>query len=105
MEGLYHRLELGNLAAGVAGTGIPRSRREEIRGVVSPVVTQSFVDEMLVIEDVVNRHELNGRNAQLLQIRDGRLRCHSRVGAAQFFRYIRVAMGKALDVDFIDDGV
>ena len=105
VQRLHHALELGHLAARVAGAGIARIRREEVGGVVAPVIRQPFVDQALVVQKVVHRHQLDGRDAELLQIRDARLGRQSRIGAAQVLRHVRMQLGEAFDVDFVDDGV
>ena len=47
-------------------------RGEEADGVVSPVVAQAFFLKEAVVDELVDGHELDGRDAQLLQVFDYR---------------------------------
>ena len=103
MERLDHRLELADLLAVVAGAGIAGVRREEIDRVVAPVVVQVLVDEMLVVEEGVNRHQLDRGDAELLQVVDRDLVAEPGVGAAALLGDPGMAGGESLYMQFVDD--
>ena len=42
VESLHHGLELGHLAAEIAGPGIARVRTEEIGGVIAPIIAEAL---------------------------------------------------------------
>src|ERR1700733_9741567 len=60
---------------------------------------------MGVVDEVVNRQQLHGRDAEVLQVSDIRGMAQASVGTAQLFGNCRVVDGEAAYVDFIDDGV
>src|SRR5262249_40046207 len=49
------------------------------------------------------RQQLDCRDAEFLQVLDGRLAGQSRIRAAQFLRYARHPLREALDVDLVND--
>ena len=51
---------------------------------------------------MVHRHQLDGRDAELVQVLDRRLGRQRRVGAAQLLRHVRVQLREALDVQLVD---
>ena len=52
----HHGLELGHRAAGVSVGGILVVRREEAKRVVAPVVSQTQVDQSVVVQELVHGH-------------------------------------------------
>ena len=78
-----HHLEL------VHGSGrrcaTPRSgvRARSSERVVAPVVRQALLDQVPVVGVVVHRQQLDGGDAQLLEVLDRRFGRQPRVGAAQ----------------------
>ena len=101
---LDHLLELANdvdaqmRVAGVAGLG-----REEPQRVIAPVVAQPPVDQMTIVHKVMHRHQLDGGDAQFLQVLDDRRRCDTGVGAAQLLGHVGMQHGHAAHVRFVDD--
>src|SRR6185437_512076 len=86
MERLHHAFEFADLLAAVAGAGITGIGGEEVDAVIAPVIAETLFTQRLVIDKSVNRHQLNRRDAQVLQILDrGGVR-QARIGAANFFR-------------------
>ena len=80
----HHLLELGEGEIGV-GRIAPRRRKEADR-VVAPVVLQALVEQMAVVDEGVDRQQLDGGDAERRQVgRDLGAR-QSRVGAAQALR-------------------
>ena len=68
----HHGLEFADLLPVIAGTRISRLGRKEIHRVVAPIIAQALVEQMLVIEEVVDGHELHGGDAELLEVLDHR---------------------------------
>src|SRR6516162_6314970 len=54
---------------------------------------------------MMNWHQFDGGNPKPFEMFERRLRAHPQVGSALRFRNLRMLCGKALDVEFVDDGV
>ena len=98
-----HLLELAQGVGAVAG--VTRVGREEADRVVAPIVPQALLKQIAVIEEGVDRQQLDGRHAQGLDVVDHRLLPHAGIGAAQSFGNGRVELGETLDVRLIDEGL
>ena len=84
-----HGLEFLDLLPDVAGGAVGVLRGEEADGVVAPVVVQALLLERAVIDELVDGHELDRGDAELLQVLDdGRVR-NAGVGAALLLRELR----------------
>ena len=109
VHGLHQRLELLHLLAGLAlrglaGTGgVVGVRGEEGEGVVAPVVAQSLVEQGAVLDELVHRHQLDGGDAQPLEVVDDRGVRQPGVRAALLGRDLLVQLGHSLDVCLVDD--
>ncbi len=101
----YRGLELQDLLAAVAPRGVRVVRGEETDRVVAPVVVQPHVDQPVVVHELVHRHQLQGRHAQLHQVLDDRRMRERRVRAAQLVRQPRVLHREALDVGLVEHGL
>ncbi len=66
-----HRLELGHLAAGLPRRGVLVVRREEADRVVAPVVAEPSIEEVAVLHELVDGHQLDGGDPELAQVADG----------------------------------
>ena len=77
-------------------------RREEPDGVVAPVVRQTLLHEVRVVDELVDGHELDRGDPEGLQVVDDRGMRHAGVGAAQLLRDAGVQLGEALDVGLVD---
>ena len=77
--------------------------REEADRVVAPVVRQAALDEVVVLHELVHRHQLDGRDPELLQVLDHHGVGQRGVGAADLLGDVRVGHGEALDVRLVDD--
>ena len=84
---------------GVGGLG-----GEEGEGGVSPVVRQASFGEEGLVALRVDGQELDGGDAQVLQVGHGCRVSQARVGAAQLLGYAGHVLREALDVDLVDDG-
>ena len=106
VQGPHHGLELVDdlLARG-------RGRVVVVRGqvgdrVVAPVVAQPQVDQAVVVDELVHRHQLDGGDAELGEVVDdwpdgrGRRRCRAAASGTSGWR-----AGEALDVGLVDDRV
>jgi hypothetical protein len=60
---------------------------------------------MAILEKMMDRHELDRGDAELLQMLDDRRRGQAGVGAAQFLRDVGVELRQAFHVRFVDDRV
>jgi hypothetical protein len=82
------------------GVGVVRG--EEADGVVAPVVGQAPLGQHVVADVLVHRHELDGGDAEGLQVLDdGRVR-QAQVRAALLPGQVRVQPGQAPDVGLVD---
>ena len=103
VEGTDHGLEFGDHLAWLFGIGVVMVRGEKAEGVIAPVVAQAQVAQPIVLQELVDGHELDGGDAELLEVvNDGGVR-HAGVGTAQFFRHVWVGHSHALDVGFVND--
>jgi hypothetical protein len=101
VQGLDQVLEFVETTAG----GIAWIGGEVADGIVAPVVFQSSVEQMTVVDESLYRQELHRGDAQALEVVDDRRRAQPGIGAAHFGRNMRVQAGEALDVQLIDDGL
>ena len=98
-----HRLELRDLLAALPGGGVVVVRGEEADRVVAPVVPQSPLDQVSVVDELVHGQQLHRGHAELDQVVDRGRMGQPGVRAALGLRDVRVAGGEALDVDLVDD--
>ena len=83
VQGVRHRLELSDLAAGAAGPDrgrVAAVRREEADRVVAPVVRQPLLDQERLRHVLVHRQQLDGGDPQAGQVSDGGLVGQAGVG-------------------------
>src|SRR5260370_22638325 len=92
VQGFDHGLEFSHLAAHVPGTRIAGIRAEEVGCVVTPIILETFVNQVLVIEKVVYRHQFERGNAESLEVLDARRVSKSRVGSSNLLRTLRVEL-------------
>ena len=102
VQRLDHRLELLDLAER------DRRRVAVVRGevgdrVVAPVVAQAAFDEVVVVDELVHRHQLDGGDAEALEVVDDRRVGEARVGAAQRRRHVGVLHREPAHVGLVDD--
>ena len=83
---LDHRLELDDLAAAAARGAVGGVRREVAERVVAPVVGQAAAQQVRLADEVVHRQQLDGGDAERLQVLDERRVRQAGVGAAQVRR-------------------
>ena len=78
---------------------------EERQGVVAPVIRQPPFDQMTVVQEGVNRQQLDRGNPQLGQVFDGGGSRKPGNCPPHGFRNFRVANGESLDVGLVDDAL
>ena len=105
VERPHHGLELGDRAAGVLVGRVLVVRREEAEGVVAPVVSQSEVEQPMVVHELVHRHQFDRGDVERLEVVDDHRMREARVGAAQFLGDAGMGLRHALDVRLVDDGL
>ncbi len=96
-------LELQHLLATLPAGGVGVVRCEEADRVVAPVVGQAPLDQVVVLHELVHRHQLHGGDAEPAQVLDHGRVGQPRVGAADRRGDVRVVDGQALDVGLVDD--
>ena len=101
VQRLHHRLELAQRAGG----GVAHVGREEADRVVAPVVAQPVLDQPLVVDQRMDRHQLDGGDAEPAQVLEHRRGRKAGIGAAKLRRDVRCTLGVALDVQLVDHRV
>ena len=99
----HHRLELEHLLAALAAGGVRVVRGEEADRVVAPVVRQVTLGQVVVLDELVNRHELDRGDAQMLEVVDRHGMRERRIRTANGWGQRRMAGREPLDVELIDD--
>jgi hypothetical protein len=99
----HHLLELADLLAVVARVRVAAGGREEVDGAVAPVVAQPLLDQEVLVDDLVDRQQLDGGDAERLQVLDDRGVANGGVGAADLLRHLGVEHREPLDVRLVDD--
>jgi hypothetical protein len=87
------------------GTSAARVGREEPDRVVAPVVDEALLEEVAVIDERVDRQQLDRRDAEALHVVHHLLPPEARVGAAQVLGNGGVELREAADVGLVHDGV
>ncbi len=100
---LDHALELLDLLTALASGGVLVVRGEEADRVVAPVVAQAAFLQVAVLHELMYRHELERRDAEVAQVVDHHRVRHPRVGPADALGDAWVLLGHALDVRLVDD--
>ena len=78
-------------------------RREEGNRVIAPIVSQFFLDEVIVIDESVDRQEFDCGHAQICDVIDHLRRHHSRERAAEMLRHAGMAHRIAAHMGLVDD--
>jgi hypothetical protein len=101
MQGLHHLPELVDVAPGE----VARIRREEGDRVVAPVVRQAQVDQPALVVEGLDRQQFHRRDAERLQVRDGRFTGQAQEGSAMRLRHFRHLPREAAHVHFVEHAV
>ena len=105
VERANESLELLHLLADVAAARVLVVRGEEADRIVPPVVAQVAIAKARVLHELVDREELEGRDAERLEIVDGGRMSHACIRAAERLGHIRVRLRETLQVRLVDDGL
>jgi hypothetical protein len=100
---LDHGLELRHLPAAVARRRVGAVRGEEAHAVVAPVVDPAACSQRRLGAELVDRQQLDRRDAQPAQLGGDRGVRHAGIGAPQGFRDIGMAHGEPAYVGLVDD--
>ena len=84
----------------IAGIGGKKTDR-----IVAPVVFQTLVEQIAVVDEGVDGQQFDRRHAQRSDVVDDRLGAESGIEAPELLVDLGVQLGEPLDVGFIDDGV
>ena len=68
VERFHHAFEFANGLPRCGGGRIAGCGGEVAQGVVSPVIGQAAIQQMPVLHEMMHRHELDGRDAQFMQV-------------------------------------
>ena len=85
------------------GRGVVGVRGEERERVVAPVVAQPLLQQRAVLDELVDRHQLDRGHAQLGQVVGDRRVGEAGVRAPQLLGDVGVELGESLDVGLVDD--
>ena len=105
VEVLDHLLELLHLLPALAPVRVLVMGCKIPDGVITPVIAQALIDQVLVVDELVHGKKLHGRDAQLLQVGEHRRMAQPGVRATHVLGYVRVLYGQALHVRLVHDGV
>ena len=94
-----HFLELGNFAAGQ----VARVGREKAQGVVAPVVGHAFLQQVLIIDETVDRQQLDTGHAQVANMFDHLIDHQPGKGPAHRLGHRRVAHADTAHMGFVED--
>ncbi len=103
VQGFDHGPELLHLLAVRAAGRITVVRSEEADRVVAPVIREALLDEPLIVDELVHRHEFDRGDAELHEVLDDHRVPDPGVRSAQVLGQLRVPHRQTLDVGFVDD--
>src|ERR1700722_2146141 len=101
METRHHFLEFSQ--ALLRSGGITRIGREESDAVVAPIVREPLLEEIVVVDERMNRQQLDGGDSETLHVVNHLLSAKSCIRAFLMIGHARVALGEAFDVRLVDD--
>lgn len=105
VQRVHHALELADLLSRRTGGGVGRVRREVADRVVAPVVLEALAQQMVLVRELVDRQQLDGRDAQLHQVLDRRRMRQPGVRAPQLLGDARVQPREAPHMHLVDHRV
>ena len=103
VQGTDHRLELGNHRLPTDPRCIARLRREEGKRVVAPVIDKTLVYQVPLVEKVAHRQQVDGGDAEPLEMFDHRRCGEAGVSAAQRLGNAGVLLAASLDMCFVEN--
>ena len=103
--GVVHDLREGLDLAQAAAADILRMRRKEADRVVAPIVLEPALDQMAVVHEGMDRHELDRGDAEVAQVLDHGGSRESAERAACRLVHLRVPHREAAHVHLVDDAL
>ena len=100
VEVVDHLLELGE--GEVVDAGEAAVRREEAERVVAPVVREALVQQVVVVDEDVDRHQLDGGDAERLDVVDDVGLDQAAERALEQVRHPGMLLGEAAHVHLVD---
>ncbi len=101
MQPRHGRADVGERVIG----GVARLGHEEAQRVVAPVVGEAPLDQMAIVEEGMDRQQLDGGDAESLEVIDHNAAAQATESAAPFGGHVIVQLGQSLDVRLVDDRV
>ena len=101
MEAVDHRLEFFQRC--IRAREKARVSRKEANRVVAPVVRQTFVEQITVVDEHVDGQQFDGGDAQPLDVIDHRLLAEAGERAAQIFRHGGMALRETAHMRLVDN--
>ncbi len=80
-------------------------RGQKTDAVVPPIIAQASLQEVGILDELVDRHQLDSRHPEVHQIAHYGGMGQPRVGAPQLVRHLRVALREAFHVGLVDHGL
>ncbi len=105
VQRLHHVFELADLLPRVARRTVARHGGKVAQRVVSPVVPQIPANKLALIDEVVQRQQLNRGDTQHLEVLDACVRSQTGIRSAQLLGNSRVVFRKAAHTQFVNHGV
>ena len=98
VQGFDHGFELGDLLSEDPSAGIARLGSKEAYGHIAPVVGETPLHEMMVIQEMMDRQELHGGHAKTVEIGEDVGVGEAGVRATPLLGHMGMAGGKTFDV-------
>ena len=102
MQRLHHQFEILDVPDASLERGVPIVRRKKADCAVTPVIVQAPLYQIHIVDELLNRHQLNGGDTKPLEIVDNRRLRQTQIGASKLRGNAGMLDGKALDMSFID---
>ncbi len=103
VQGTHHLLELDYLVADARPGPVANLRRKVADGAVAPVVADPLLEQMLIVDELMNREQLDRGDAQLDQVVEDRRSRDGGVGPAQLLWHAGMAHRQTPDVRLVED--
>ena len=102
MQPRDHLLEFAQRVGHVGS--VARIRREKADRAIAPIVFEALLEQIIVVDEGMDRHELDGRDAERLDVVHDGLGAEPGVKAPELLVDLGVQLGEAFDMRLVDDG-
>jgi len=102
---LDHALELRHLTSARARGGVAGVGREVADGIVAPVVGESELEQVNLVDELVHRQQLDRRDTERREVLEHLRMSEPGIGSALMLGYRRMQFRDATNVGLVDDGV